>query len=231
MIIFGKQLFLHILEHYPAKIRQVLLAKEVEKTLFSRISKLGVKVLKVDNQKAQALAHGGNHQGFLAQVDEFEFAPFSSVKNASSVMFLCGISDVGNIGSIMRSAVALGCEALIIANKQGFSEAAIAGMLRTSSGAGYELDICLLNDDLSALNELKQAGFRLIGADASGQDVKEREKKSEKFVLLMGSEDKGIGKKALSKCDEIVAIKMKNGWDSLNVGVAAAILFDRIKNG
>lgn len=47
----------------------------------------------------------------------------------------------------------------------------------------------------------------------------------------MGSEDKGIGKKALAKCDKVVAIKMKNGWESLNVGVATALLFDRIKNG
>lgn len=231
MIIFGKQLFLHILEHHPAKIKQVMLAKEVERTLFSQISKLGVKVLKIDNQKAQALAHGGNHQGFLAQVEDFVFADFSEIKGAKSVIFLCGVSDVGNIGSIMRSAVALGADALIIANKQGLSEQAIAGALRTSSGAGYEIPLCVINDDLSALNELKQVGFCLIGADASGQDVREIDKKLEKFVLLMGSEDKGIGKKALGKCDKIVAIKMKNGWDSLNVGVAAAILFDRIKNG
>lgn len=231
MIIYGKQLFLHILKKYPAKIKSVILAKELEKTLFASISKLGVKVQIVDNQKAQALAHGGNHQGFLAQVDDFEFSAFSSVKKADSVIFLCGISDVGNIGSIMRSAVALGCEALIIANKQGFSDTAIAGMLRTSSGAGYELDICVVNDDLSALNELKQAGFTLLGADMSGQDIKTLDPRPKKFALLMGSEDKGIGKKALAKCDKVVAIKMKNGWESLNVGVATALLFDRIKNG
>lgn len=231
MVIFGKQLFLHILEHYPSKIQQVMLSKEIEKPLFARIAKLGVKVVKLDNQKAQALARGGNHQGFLALVDDYEFAPFTSVKNAKSVIFLCGISDVGNIGSIMRSAVALGCDALIIANKQGFSQQAITGALRTSSGAGYELDVCVVNDDLSALNELKQAGFTLLGADMSGQNVKELGVKPEKFVLLMGSEDKGVGKKALLKCDKIVAIKMKNNWESLNVGVATALLFDRINNG
>ena len=231
MIIFGKQLFLHILERHPRIIKSVFLAKEIEKQQFARISKLGVKIQILDNQKAQALARGGNHQGFLAEVEDFNFANFSEIKSVKSIVFLCGVSDVGNIGSIMRSSVALGADALIIANKQGLSESAIAGALRTSSGAGYEIPVCVINDDLSALNELKQAGFCLIGADASGEDVRELGTKPDKFVLLMGSEDKGIGKKALAKCDKIVAIKMKNGWDSLNVGVAAAILFDRIKNG
>lgn len=231
MIIFGKQLFLHILDKHSQKFRAIYLSKELDKTLFARIAKLGLKIQKIDERKAQSLARGGNHQGFIAEVDEFSFTPFASLKNASSIVFLCGISDVGNIGSIVRSSLALGADALIIANRQGLSEQGISGMLRTSSGAGYELDICVVNDDLSALNELKQAGFTLLGADASGEDVRALAPKPEKFVLLMGAEDKGIGKKAMAKCDKIVAIKMKNNWDSLNVGVATAILFDRIKNG
>lgn len=231
MIIFGKQLFFHILDNHPEKILSVMLAKELEKPVFARIAKLGVKVIKLDNQKAQALARGGNHQGFLAEVKDFEFSSFASLKNASSLVFLCGISDVGNIGSIMRSAYALGCDGMIIASKQGLSEQALSGALRTSSGAGFELPLCVLSDDLSALNELKQAGFALLGADGAGQDARELGKVEGKFVLLLGAEDKGIGKKALAKCDKIVAIKMKTGWDSLNVGVAGAILFDRIKNG
>ena len=198
MIIFGKQLFLHILDKHSQKFRAIYLSKELDKALFARIAKLGLKIQKIDERKAQSLARGGNHQGFIAEVDEFSFTPFISLKNASSIVFLCGISDVGNIGSIVRSSLALGADALIIANRQGLSEQGISGMLRTSSGAGYELDICVVNDDLSALNELKQAGFTLLGADASGQDVRALAPKPEKFVLLMGAEDKGIGKKAMA---------------------------------
>jgi 23S rRNA (guanosine2251-2'-O)-methyltransferase len=48
-------------------------------------------------------------------------------------------------------------------------------------------------------------------------------------VLIMGSEDKGMSKKAKSKLDKIVSIDMQHGFDSLNVNAAAAILIHRMK--
>ena len=81
MVIYGKQLFLHLIKNHSDKIVQIYLAKECDKGLFSQISKLNKKIIKVDNQKAQALAKGGNHQGFLCEVSEFNFATFSQIKS------------------------------------------------------------------------------------------------------------------------------------------------------
>lgn len=64
MIIYGKQLFLHIIKNYKKSVKTVYLAKECDKALFSQIVGVGAPIKRVDNQKAQALAHGGNHQGF-----------------------------------------------------------------------------------------------------------------------------------------------------------------------
>jgi RNA methyltransferase, trmH family, group 3 len=49
-----------------------------------------------------------------------------------------------------------------------------------------------------------------------------------KRALVMGSEGEGIPQKALAKCDECVGIKLKDGWDSLNVSAAFAIICDRM---
>ena len=223
MIIYGKQLFLHILNKRPQILEEIYLSKECDKKLFSKICGTGKKIIRVDNQKAQSLARGGNHQGFLANVSEFEFSDFSELKKLNFISVLYGISDVGNIGAIARSAYALGCEGLVIVAKN----INMQGVLRSSSGAAYEIPIAIFEDGLSLLNELKQFGFKIYATASNGKNVKEM-KFAGKRALVMGSEGEGIPQKALVKCDECIGIKLKEGWDSLNVSAAFAIICDRM---
>ncbi|WP_178140503.1 23S rRNA (guanosine(2251)-2'-O)-methyltransferase RlmB [uncultured Campylobacter sp.] len=223
MIIYGKQLFLHILNKRPQILEEIYLSKECDKKLFSKICGTGKKIIRVDNQKAQSLARGGNHQGFLANVSEFEFLDIAELKKLNFIAILYGISDVGNIGAIARSAYALGCEGLVIVAKS----INMQGVLRSSSGAAYEIPIAIFEDGLSLLNELKQFGFKIYATASNGKNVKEM-KFAGKRALVMGSEGEGIPQKALVKCDECIGIKLKEGWDSLNVSAAFAIICDRM---
>ena len=223
MIIYGKQLFLHILNKRPQILEEIYLSKECDKKLFSKICGTGKKIIRVDNQKAQSLARGGNHQGFLANVSEFEFSDITELKKLNFIAILYGISDVGNIGAIARSAYALGCEGLVIVAKS----INMQGVLRSSSGAAYEIPIAIFEDGLSLLNELKQFGFKIYATASDGKNVKEI-KFAGKRALVMGSEGEGIPQKALAKCDECIGIKLKEGWDSLNVSAAFAIICDRM---
>lgn len=226
MIIYGKQLFLHLLNRHPQKFIRIILAKECEKEIFKKIAATGVKIERADAKKAQALARGGNHQGFLAEVEEFSFGDLASVKDDKFVPILYGLTDVGNIGAIMRSAYALGADSVIVvANNLN-----MAGVVRASSGAAYELNVVKVADGLSVLNELKQSGFEIYAASADGTNFKEL-KLGAKNALVMGNEEEGIPARALKKCDCAVLIKMREGWDSLNVSAAFAILCDGILNG
>jgi len=147
----------------------------------------------------------------------------NELKKLNFIAVLYGISDVGNIGAIARSAYALGCEGLVIVTKS----VNMQGVLRSSSGAAYEIPIAIFEDGLSLLNELKQCGFRLYATASNGKNIKEM-KFAGKRALVMGSEGEGIPQKALAKCDECVGIKLKDGWDSLNVSAAFAIICDRM---
>ena len=169
MIIYGKQLFLHILNKRPQILEEIYLSKECDKKLFSKICGTGKKIIRVDNQKAQSLARGGNHQGFLANVSEFEFSDIAELKKLNFIAILYGISDVGNIGAIARSAYALGCEGLVIVAKS----INMQGVLRSSSGAAYEIPIAIFEDGLSLINELKQFGFKIYATASNGKNVKE----------------------------------------------------------
>lgn len=227
MIIYGKQLFLHVLNNYPERFKTVYLAKKCDQKLFSTIAKATSTIVKVDNQKAQSLARGGNHQGFIAEIEPLKYSDFNVVKNGKFLVILNELTDVGNIGAIARTAYAFGADGLIVS---GVKSLDLEPMIRASSAAIFELPVVLYPNALDMANELQQIGFTLYGADMDGESVS-NVKFDEKVALVMGSEGKGINKKVKAKLDKIISIKMARAFDSLNVSAATAIICDRIANG
>lgn len=227
MLVYGKQIFFYILEHHKELISELYLAKECDKKTFARISSYGFKIRKLDFKTAQAYARGGNHQGFLLDVRDYEFTSLSELKDKKFVVVLHGVSDVGNIGAITRTAYALGAGGLVYIGEK----LAMEGVIRTSSGAAMDFPIALTKDIFGALHELKQKGFYLYASDGKGVSVHSLKITEKPKVLVLGGEGLGLSDKIVRKCDECVGIAMKNGFDSLNVSAAFAILCDRMLNG
>lgn len=225
MFIYGKQIFWYLIENHPTLIEEIYLAKEVDKKEFGKIAKLGKKIIKLDEKKAQAMAKGGSHQGFLAKVADVELCPFDKIKKFDFLVALVGVTDMGNIGSIIRTAHALGVGGIIISQIKDIN---LERAAKSSSGAIFDMPIAVVTNPLDMLNELKQAGFYVVAAGLDGNESKDI-RVSEKTVLLLGSEGEGLPKKVLQKADTIVTIKMHNNFDSLNVATAAAILIDRMR--
>lgn len=227
MIVYGKQLFLHVLNKYPNKLQEVYLSKQCDSKVFHSIAKECKNIIRVDNKKAQALAHGGNHQGFIAKIEDFEFTEFTQLKQKNFLLVLDSLTDVGNIGAIIRSAYAFGADGVIISGVKNINFEAI---IRTSSAAAFELPLCLYPNTLDMLNELKQVGFTTYGAHMQGKNLAHMQF-AQKIAVVLGSEGEGIQKKVLEKIDEKLSIHMVREFDSLNVSAAAAIICDRIANG
>ena len=227
MIVYGKQIVFYILEKHPKIIKQIFLAKEIEKKLFNKFMDVGAKVIRPDNKKAQALAKGGNHQGFLLDIDEIEFAHMKDIKKSEFIVILDGLTDVGNIGGIVRSCYAMGVDGIVICGHKNFYSAPI---VRTSSGAMLDIPIAISYNSYDLANELKQVGFNLVGADTSGHNIKDaKPEQGQKIALFLGNESQGLSNKLLKKLDLKVSIKMANDFDSLNVSVAAGILIHALK--
>ncbi len=225
MIVFGKQIFIYILEKYPKLIKNIYLAKEIDKKLFSKIGRLNQKIIKLDFKKAQAMSRGGNHQGFLLEIEPYEFSSFDTLKEQNFLLVLQGITDVGNIGAIVRSAYSLGVDGIIISGVKNIKIDAVA---RSSSGALFDMPIAMMQNELDTINELKQVGFTVYGADKSGVDIRSTNINLKK-ALFMGSEGEGLSNKLLKKMDKLLSIKMEREFESLNVSVATAILCDRMR--
>lgn len=226
MVVYGKRVVEYILTKHSDKIQQVLLAKEIDKKQFSAFARLNVPLVRVDSKKAQSLARGGNHQGYLLEIAPLAPLGFSTLKAMNFVLVLCGISDVGNIGALFRTAFVLGVDGIVICGLKDFKQ---EGVLRASSGAMLDMPFCLVYNALDVANELKFAGFRLYGASLKG--VESNGVTQGKKALFLGAEGDGLSAKILKKMDINLTITQKREFDSLNVSTAGAILMDRIVNG
>ncbi|BAF70664.1 23S rRNA (guanosine(2251)-2'-O)-methyltransferase RlmB [Nitratiruptor sp. SB155-2] len=226
MIVYGKQIFHYIIDHHSHIIQRILLNKNVDAGVWNKLQRLGVKIERIDNKKAQALAKGGNHQGFLLEIEDYVFTPFEVVKNFDFLVLLYNVTDIGNIGSIVRSAYALGVDGLVIS---GLKDLKMEGVIRRSSGAALDLPIALQFNLYDAIKELQDRNFLVYAADMQGEDVRTKRFHGKRAILL-GSEGEGVPKKAVQKCNEILKIEMKRDFDSLNVAAAAAIFIDRMRD-
>jgi len=228
MIIYGKQVCLHALEHHTDKIKTVYVAQKganskgtLPKELFHQYHD---KIKFLEEKWAQSMSKGGNHQGLLIEMEEFEETSFSEVKKSDFIVVLDGLTDVGNIGAIVRSAYALGAQAIIAAGVKQLNFSAIA---RSSSGAILDMPFMIAPNILDTFNELGQLGFTVYGASMDGENV-QNVTFEQKRVLVMGSEGKGLSRKVQSKVNQSVSIEMQHSFDSLNVSAAAAILIHRM---
>ncbi len=223
MIIYGKQVCLHALAYHSEKIKTVYVAKKniLPKDVFHAYHG---KIKFLEEKWAQSMAKGGNHQGLLVEMDDFEEADFLEIKQGHFIVVLDGLTDVGNIGAIVRSAYALGADAIIATGVKQLNFAAIA---RTSSGALFDMPFMISPNILDDFNELSQQGFSIYGASMDGENI-EKTSFGKKRVLVMGSEGIGLSKKVMAKLNHKVSIEMKHAFDSLNVSAAAAILIHRM---
>jgi len=218
MIVYGKRVVEYILQKHENIVKEILIAKKLDKKELNRLKKF--KVNFIDNKTAQKISRNGNHQGYFAKID---FEPKDWDINGKRILVLDNVTDMGNIGAITRTSYALGIDLLIIT---GIKDLKWPQVIRTSAGAALDMKIIVHKNILEMINILKTKGYLLTGADMNGECKIE----AEKIALIMGNEGEGLSKKVKEKLDKILSIDMKYGFDSLNVSVAAGILIDRITN-
>ena len=225
MLIYAKQPIYYVINHYPSKIKTLYLAKELDKKEYSRLMKMNFEIKRIPPEAAQKMSKNSNHQGFLAEVEDYKLHQYNTFFDKEFVLVLSGLTDVGNIGAIVRSAYALGVDAIVVC---GVKNLALEPILRTSTGALFDMPLALEHNIYNVLNDLKMSGFVSYGADMGGKDIRDVTI-AQKRVLVLGNEGEGLTSRVVSKLDEVVSIKMSHDFDSLNVSVAGAILMDRMR--
>lgn len=226
MQIYGKQPIYYYIEKHPQKIKTLYLAKELDKKEYSRLMRMGFEVKRIPNEAAQKMTKSANHQGFIAEVEGIKIYPLAEFKDNAFTLILSGVSDVGNIGALIRSAYALGIDGVVVC---GMKHLNVENIVRTSSGAAADMKIAVVNNVLDVMNELSMYGISIYGATLEGEDVRKIEKFAPQRALMLGSEGEGLINKVVKRLDYPIKIEMENSFDSLNVSAAGAILMDRMR--
>ena len=146
-----------------------------------------------------------------------------------TIIMLDNITSSENVGSIARSAAALGVQSYLLptSSPHPFNRRA----LRVSMGHAILLKTHIYQDIFQTIRSLKSLGYKIFAAEvAPNASFLNNIEVPTKWVLLMGHEGKGIAQEILEICDEIVTIEMQKGIKSFNVAVAASIILYKFQH-
>jgi 23S rRNA (guanosine2251-2'-O)-methyltransferase len=197
-----------------------------------------VAVRKIAKVEMDRLAKTDNHRGALLITKiskESSFTAEISVKNflltlkedsKALVLVLDGITDVHNLGAILRSADQFSVDLVVIPQRR--SAQTNETVARISSGASRYVKIATVTNIVREIETLQKEGFWVYGADMGGSSLFTT-KFPARTVLVVGSEGSGLSQLVTKRCDHIVAIPTTGNIDSLNVSVATGILLYEVR--
>jgi len=138
------------------------------------------------------------------------------------ILVLDGITDPGNLGSIIRSGECAGATGILLPRHR--SVRITPTVSKTAQGAIEHIPIATTSGIPKALTRLKELGVWTVGMDmAADEDIYDLRVVHDPLALVLGSEGRGLGRLTRERCDLIVKIPLSGITESLNVGAAAAI--------
>lgn len=188
----------------------------------------GIPVKEVDSKKLDYMCGGAVHQGVAAMASVKEYATlddiFADARQKGEqpfIIVLDEIEDPHNLGAIIRTAECTGAHGIIIPKRRSAGLGYTVG--KSSAGAVEYVNVVRVTNIPNVIDELKERGVWVFGADMEGSDPAKTDLKGA-VALVIGNEGKGIGRLVRSKCDGILSLPMKGRINSLNASVAAGVL-------
>ena len=142
--------------------------------------------------------------------------------NKKAVM-LVDLQDAGNVGTIIRTAEAVGINNVILTKNT--CDLLNPKVIRASMGSIFRIKSLIVDDHINTIEKLSNLEIETIASvvDSSAEDVLTVDF-SKPLVLLIGNEGNGLDKKTINSCHKSITIKMKGNAESLNASMAACIL-------
>ena len=197
-----------------------------------RAKEASIPVKVVPRVELDRLAPGENHQGVVAVTGRYRYAALESLFGpASRLVFLDGVTDPHNLGSLIRSAECCGFDGLVVPAHR--SAGVTSAVRRVAAGAAELLPVARVTNLGRGIDQAKEAGLWIVGLDGDAEeDIWTSELLETPLGIVLGAEGKGLSKNIRERCDGVVRIPQQGRIGSLNVGVAGAIaMFEIARRG
>jgi 23S rRNA (guanosine2251-2'-O)-methyltransferase len=197
----------------------------------------GVLVEEVTWARLGQISAGGVHQGIVLQPAAAETLDLPTLLEGCRqlgepplLIALDGLTDPQNLGSIVRSAEALGAHGMVLPQRR--SAGLTGSVAKVAAGALEHLPVARVVNLNRALDALKQEGYRVVGLAEEGTATLEEADLSGPLVLVTGSEGEGLAMLTRRSCDQLIRIPLRGATPSLNAGVATAlVLYEVARRG
>lgn len=160
-------------------------------------------------------------QGVAALVKLKTFAFADLLGNNPLILGAAGVQDPGNLGTIIRSAEAMGASGVL--TMEGTVHAINPKVIRASAGSLFRLPVVKM-DSAEAVRSLRDQGARILATSSHKGIPLDEADLTEACCIFVGSEGAGISKELIAEANEVIAIPHSERVESLNAGVAASII-------
>ena len=195
------------------RIRKIMFSKKRYKSIFKEVGYLkaisekgGFTVEESDDEQINKLTLGNTHGGIIAVAESRSFPALTSTDQIRSNGFYAmieGIEDPYNFGYSLRSLYAMGCDGIILCERNWMSAAGVVA--RSSAGASEMFDI-MTADPIAATELFKQKGYRIVCADERTDKILGECDLSLPILLIVGGERRGISSSLIDHADLLVKI-------------------------
>jgi 23S rRNA (guanosine2251-2'-O)-methyltransferase len=234
-IIYGIHAVEAALRNQPENVLQVFVQQGRNdnriKTILSIAKNSGVSLQSIANDKLKEKCPKARHQGVVAEIRRSHSGQVSleDILEKESVLLLVldEVQDPHNIGACLRTADAIGVDAVIVSKNR--SPALTPVMRNVASGAAETVPYIMVSNLARALDKIKQSNVWVVGTSGDGDKTIYSTNASQRLALVMGSEGKGMRRLTREACDELVSIPMQGSVESLNISVATAVCLYEIR--
>ncbi|MCM3342337.1 23S rRNA (guanosine(2251)-2'-O)-methyltransferase RlmB [Paenibacillus sp. MER TA 81-3] len=214
-------------------INKIWIADNAQKHLtlpiIAEAKKAGVVIQTVDKRKLDQIVEGVQHQGVVAQVAAYDYVEVEDILARAEakgevpfLLLLDEIEDPHNLGSILRTADCTGVHGVIIPKRR--SVGLTATVSKTSAGAVEYVPVARVTNLTQTMEQLKERGVWIVGTDVSAtQEIYDADVFTLPVALVIGNENKGMGRLIRETCDVLCTLPMAGQINSLNASVAAGI--------
>ncbi len=225
----GRKIACEAFEYVPDSLYCVVMTEDFaskEEQTVLKAQEVCDKVFVVNQQMFQEISDTDTPQGILVVV-EIPREEFRADENTGDIVVLDGVSEPGNMGTVIRTAEALGFDGLYLT--KGCADIYSSKTVRSTMGSVFRMKFrtnCTVDDII----ELKNKGFSVVSTTPSGDVFLEGMKVPGKTAVVIGNEAHGVCDEVLGISDMKVKISMGGLAESLNAAVASGIVLHWIKN-
>jgi len=234
-IVYGLRACLALFERHPEKIVRIAFHRETRR-LIEQVQRWSAahRIPCVETTDEELIRFSGtkNHEGVVFEVtprswlNPQEFADML-VRTKGTAIALERIRNPYNIGAILRSAAFFGMDGALLgapAPHPGLP----ADAIRVAEGGAEQLEFARTTDLPDTLGRLRSRGIMVIGAESEATVNAIGFTYTRPTVVVLGHEREGLSERAKAQCDELVAIPGLSSVRSLNVSIAASVLFAEV---